>query len=140
MRPSSWNFAKPGPRNGTSTSSQHSDYIERHSIHACQARPPPSACYSFVIAVHKWVLLHQAPTTRARRFTQSHSDQSEAPAKYKMFASTCNITMSNDDFDESTRVLELDAPPLKTRAKQGDLVLVSWFRVPHRRCPRETDP
>ena len=46
----SWNFAKIGLGDGMNMCSQHSGYIERYPIHACQARPPPFSYYSIVTA------------------------------------------------------------------------------------------
>ena len=50
MKPS-WNFAKTGLGDGINMCSLHSGYIERHPIHACQAKPPRPSYYSVVTAV-----------------------------------------------------------------------------------------
>ena len=132
----SWSFAKYGPSDATSTCSQHSGYIERLPIHAGQARPTPSACYSVVTFVRRWMLLHQAPTARAQEsYAVSLLIIAKPFAKCKMFVTTCNIVMSKDDFAGSTRTPGLDAPPPEPKRNGG-----TWFQVTHPRCLREADP
>ena len=107
-----WNFAKLGSSDETSTCSQHSGYFERHPIHACQARPPPSAYYSVVIVVLRWMRQHQAPTMKAwNDYIISLLIRVKPFTKCRTSATTCYIAMSKDDFDETTKTLGLDAPP-----------------------------
>ena len=107
----SWNFAKPGLGDGMNVHSQPSGYIERHPIHACQAKPPPFSYYSAVTAVPRWTLPHQAPTTRAWKDYKSLLLTRAKPfAKCRTSAKTCIIAMSRDDSDASTRTLGSNAP------------------------------
>ena len=109
MKPS-WNFAKIGFDDGMDIFSQHFGYIERHPIYACQARPTPSFYYSVVTAVPRWTLPHQSPTTKARKdYTTLLLTRAKPFAMRRTSATICNIAMSRNDSDESTRTLEPDA-------------------------------
>ena len=110
MKPS-WNFAKTGLGGRMSICSQLSGYIERHPVHACQAKPPPFSYYPVVTAAPRWTPPHQAPTTRVWKYDIISLLTKVKPfAKCRTFAKTCSIAMSRDDSDESTRTLGSNAP------------------------------
>ena len=114
MKPSD-SFAKPGFGDGINMCSKPSGYTQRHPIHGRQAKPPPFSYYSVVAVVPRWVLPHQAPTTRACKHYVITSLLTRAKpfARFRASAKTCSIAMSRDNPDESTRMLGSDAPLLE---------------------------
>ena len=89
---------------GVNMCCQSSGYIERHPIHTCWAKPPPSSYYSAVTAIHRWTLPHQAPTTSAWKDNiTSLLTRAKPFAKCRTSGTTCTIAMCRDNSDESTR-------------------------------------
>ena len=104
-------LCKVGLGGGMNTCNQPFGCIEQHSTHACQAKPPPSAYYSAETAVPRWMLPHQAPTTRAWTYCVTSSPtRVKAPVKCRTFARTYGTAISRDASDESITTQGSAAP------------------------------
>ena len=102
MKPS-WNFARVGLGDWTNTCIQPSGCPGQLPTLGCQAMPPPSAYYSSVTAVPRWMLPHQAPATRAwTDYITLSPTRAKTFVKCRKFAKIYSTAMSRDASDEST--------------------------------------